>query len=80
MSGCCADKACNGETCMSLPGGVTCGSCVHLKRCAALFGCEPTNDQCDWFPRRYKACAECGGSQVTSFADLRPVACPFCCQ
>lgn len=53
MSGCCVDKACTPETCMTLAEGETCGSCVHLNRCAAIFGCKPTGKTCDWFPRRY---------------------------
>jgi len=53
--GCCVDRACTPHTCMELPEGTTCGSCVHLSRCLRLFGCKPDNTSCDWFPRRFAA-------------------------
>jgi hypothetical protein len=51
--GCCADKACDDSTCMRLPPSVTCGDCVHISRCAALFGASLADTQCDFFPRRF---------------------------
>ena len=57
--GCCADKkfggklACNDDTCMQLPEGVTCDDCVSFKRCSAMFGAFPGRDYCDFFPRRF---------------------------
>lgn len=53
--GCCADKACTDKTCMELPKGETCGSCVHERRCCTIFGHTPTDTYCDWFPRRFQA-------------------------
>lgn len=51
--GCCADKACNTNTCMELPSGKTCGHCVHERRCCAIYGHTPSDTYCDWFPRRF---------------------------
>ncbi len=57
--GCCLDrkygKGCTPDTCMSLPVGATCATCVHCERCCAIFGAKPTNTWCDFFPRRYVA-------------------------
>ena len=57
MSGCCIDKqygkGCTPETCMVLPDGKTCGDCVHIHRCKAIFGHTETDTECDWFPRRF---------------------------
>lgn len=52
--GCCADKACKPNTCMELPAGKTCGHCVHERRCCTIFGHEPSDTYCDWFPRRFR--------------------------
>jgi hypothetical protein len=52
--GCCADKACNGRTCMELPAGKTCGHCAHVYRCCTIFGHKPADTYCDWFPRRFQ--------------------------
>jgi hypothetical protein len=38
---------------MALPAGETCGACVHAPRCTALFGAQPENDYCQFFPRRF---------------------------
>ena len=54
MQGCCADKACTPKTCMDLPDGKTCGDCVHIKRCKAIFGHTETDTVCDWFPRKFR--------------------------
>jgi len=53
MQGCCADKSCTPKTCMDLPDANTCGDCVHVKRCCAIFGHKPEDVYCDWFPRRF---------------------------
>src|SRR6266568_2114133 len=57
MNGCCLDKkygkGCTAETCMDLPVGATCSTCVHYARCCAMFGAKPANMACDFFPRRY---------------------------
>ena len=52
--GCCVDRSCNPETCMSLPRGETCGNCVSFMICSKLVGPQFSNDFCDWFPRRFK--------------------------
>ena len=52
-AGCCADKSCKPSTCMDLPDGKTCGDCVHIARCKAMFGHTETDTTCDWFPRRF---------------------------
>jgi hypothetical protein len=38
---------------MELPAGLTCGHCVHVRRCCTMFGHTPTDTYCDWFPRRF---------------------------
>jgi len=48
MHGCCRDKACDASDCMTLPAGKTCADCVHVRKCTALCGAEPTNTWCDW--------------------------------
>jgi hypothetical protein len=56
--GCCVDRkygcGCTDETCMNLPDGKTCGDCVHLRRCVAIFGHKPEDTYCDFFPRRFQ--------------------------
>lgn len=63
MSGCrCYGEStrCNSETCMKLPGGKTCGDCVHIQRCEAFGfagkGDVPAREEtsCDFFPRRFR--------------------------
>jgi len=58
MMGCCADrkygKGCTTETCMVLPQGTTCGDCVHIARCKAIYGHVEQDTYCDWFPRRFR--------------------------
>jgi hypothetical protein len=39
---------------MKLPIGMTCGDCVHFKRCVMLFDCPATNTSCDWSPSRFR--------------------------
>ena len=55
MNGCCADKSCTKKTCMTLPDGLTCGDCVHIHRCKAIYGHVESDTSCDWFPRRFRA-------------------------
>jgi len=38
---------------MDLPAGKTCGDCAHIRRCEAIFGHIPEDEQCDFFPIRY---------------------------
>ena len=38
---------------MILPAGKTCDNCLHAKRCVNLFGCNLSNDYCDWSPARF---------------------------
>lgn len=47
-------RGCDDETCMNLPAGQACASCVHVERCVALFGVKPENTMCDFFPRRFR--------------------------
>jgi hypothetical protein len=39
---------------MSLPAGKTCGDCVHIHRCQAIFGHIPADEVCDWAPSRFR--------------------------
>ena len=71
IPGCCVDSwseakragrkalpVCAGDaaaSCMRLPNGATCADCVHVKRCTSLFGVKPTDNVCDFHPRRYQA-------------------------
>jgi hypothetical protein len=40
---------------MRLPKGVTCGDCVHIRRCSLIFGHTETDTSCDWSPSRFRA-------------------------
>jgi len=40
---------------MRLPIGVTCGDCVHIYRCKAMFGHVESDRYCDWSPSRFRA-------------------------
>ena len=40
---------------MRLPRGVSCGDCVHIRRCKAMFGHVETDTDCDWSPSRFRA-------------------------
>lgn len=37
---------------MKLPAGKTCGDCVHIRRCKAIFGHTESDTYCDWSPSR----------------------------
>lgn len=39
---------------MDLPVGKTCGDCVHVRRCTAMFGHIPEDESCDWSPSRFR--------------------------
>lgn len=39
---------------MNLPVGRTCGDCVHIPRCKAMFGHVEADISCDWSPSRFK--------------------------
>jgi hypothetical protein len=53
VGGCCTDKCCNDQTCMTLPVGKTCGDCKHFRRCRALIGLDESCAICDFYPRRF---------------------------
>jgi hypothetical protein len=38
-----------------LPEGATCGDCVHIRRCGAMFGHVATDTYCDWVPSKFRA-------------------------
>ena len=40
--------------CMALPEGCTCSICIHINRCASIFGVKPENTKCDFYPVRFK--------------------------
>ena len=42
---------------MNLPDGMTCGDCVHCRRCTLMFGHIPADEVCDWSPSRFKQAA-----------------------
>lgn len=52
--GCCVDKECTTETCTGLPERKTCGDCMHIRRCKAMFGHVESDTYCDWHPRRFQ--------------------------
>jgi hypothetical protein len=39
---------------MRLPAGKTCGDCVHICRCKAIFGHVEADTYCDWSPSRFR--------------------------
>jgi hypothetical protein len=45
---------CTETTCMELPTGETCGSCVHVRRCTTMFGADPSDTSCGFYPRRFR--------------------------
>lgn len=45
---------------MRLPKGITCGDCVHIRRCKAIFGHVETDTYCDWSPSRFYAAKATG--------------------
>lgn len=57
--GCCDDRragsprGCTEASCMKLPSGITCSSCVHEYRCTSIFGAKPADTVCQFFPRRF---------------------------
>ena len=46
---------------MRLPVNVTCGDCIHIRRCTLMFGHTATDTYCDWSPSRFKAAAKATG-------------------
>ena len=38
---------------MNLPEGMTCGDCVHSRRCTMMYGHIPADEVCDWAPSRF---------------------------
>jgi hypothetical protein len=45
---------CYGFATMNLPQGKTCGDCVHIRRCNAMFGHMASDERCDWYPSRFR--------------------------
>lgn len=39
---------------MRLPAGETCGDCLNIKRCKAIFGHTEADTYCDWSPSRFQ--------------------------
>ena len=39
---------------MNLPEGKTCGDCVHIQRCNAIYGHMASDERCDWYPSRFR--------------------------
>lgn len=37
----------------NLPDGKTCGDCVNIYRCNAIFGHQIDDEVCDWVPSRF---------------------------
>lgn len=50
---------------MRLPKGVTCGDCVHIRRCSAIYGHTETDTYCDWSPSRFRAAPKDAPQQRT---------------
>jgi hypothetical protein len=42
------------DAAMRLPAGKTCGDCVHVRRCVAMFGHVPADTSCDFYPSRFR--------------------------
>jgi len=55
--GCCVAGDCDGETCVRLPPGATCWSCLGFESCRHL-GARIADTGCQWFPRRYRPAPE----------------------
>ncbi len=54
-AGCCVDDRCDDQTCSVLPEGATCTDCVHVYRCVMIFGVQPENVICDFYPLKFRA-------------------------
>lgn len=54
MNGCCVDKSCTTVTCMNIPDGNECDDCAHWHKCLSMFGAEPGNTSCQFFPRKFR--------------------------
>jgi len=39
---------------MRLPTDLTCGDCVHIRRCKTIFGHTEADKTCDWSPSRFR--------------------------
>ena len=50
---------------MLLPSGKFCGMCYAYRHCKMLFGCKETNNECDWFPVRFK-------ERATEIVEAKP--------
>ena len=38
---------------MALPVGSTCGDCMHINKCKAMYGHTETDTSCDWSPSKF---------------------------
>lgn len=47
---------------MRLIEGVTCGDCVHIRRCKAIFGHVEADTSCDWSPSRFQPTPKAEGA------------------
>lgn len=47
-------RSASDEDQMNLPEGMTCGDCVHCRRCTSMFGHIPADESCDWSPSRFR--------------------------
>jgi len=63
LPGCCVDGSCRPNyvgadedegDCMRLPMGVYCGDCMNIEKCESMFGKKKMDDECDWFPRKFR--------------------------
>ena len=43
---------------MKIPNSKTCKDCVHCKRCCSMFGANPQNTECDFYPVRFQDASE----------------------
>lgn len=43
---------------MRLPKGTSCGDCVHIRRCSAIYGHTASDTYCDWSPSRFAPAAK----------------------
>lgn len=67
--GCCIDKLCGSSTCMELPTGQTCSTCLIFNRCKVFLGLTGKETSCDWFPRRFVQApvgGKCGAAELNA--------------
>jgi len=52
---------------MKLPAGVTCGDCMHIRRCKAIFGHVESDITCDWSPSRFQRAVVLMGEEEENY-------------